>query len=136
METVLLLAQTPQQAGESVSYLCTDIQNTPEANHKLYFSRIMFGSFHISMGETGEDGKKHLTGDREIVIFPAVYEEQLEKLKVGKTMILCKNCMCVVGESDRRIDRRKNLISWVLGNDKIDYSLFGMNGLDEEESGS
>lgn len=127
METVLLLATTPQEAHESVSYLCDDIQNTPEANHRLYFHRIMFGSFHISTGTTDEDGNKSLTGDREIVIFPAVYEEQLEKLKAGKTMVLCKNCMCVAGDSELRVERRKALISWVLGNADMDYKPFGLN---------
>lgn len=136
METVLLLAQTPEEAHKSVSYLCTDIQNTPEANHKLYFHRIMFGAFHISMGETNEKGEKHLTGDREIVIFPAVYEEHLEKLKTNKVLVLCKNAMCVVGEWDRRIERRKNLISWLLNESKVDYSLFGLDGLDDTQESS
>ena len=138
METVLLLAKTPDEAHQCVSYLCTDIQNTEEANHKLYFRRIMFGAFHICQGETDEEtGEKRLTGDREIVIFPAVYEEQLENLKGGKTLVLCKNAMCVVGEGETKVLRRSNLISWVLGDKKFDYSVFGMDGLDnssEEES--
>ena len=131
MEAILLLATTPEEAYKAVSYICEDIKANPEADHKLYFSRIMFGGFHISKGasedvevEPGITQKNlYFTGEHELIIFPAKYEEQLEKLKTNKTIIMVKNCMSAAGPSEKRITYRKALIDWLLDDDaKWDYS--------------
>ena len=132
METILLLATKPIDAHQSLSYICQDIKANPEADHKLFFSRMMFGGFTISKGEIQETEiapgltKKDsaLTGEHELIIFPAAYEEQLEKLKTsGKTLVFVKNCMCIAGPSDKKVTFRKAIIDWLLDdNSKWDYS--------------
>ena len=131
MDAILLLAQDPKQAHMSVGAMCMDIKEMPEANHKLYFARIMFGAFHISKGEVEEEDlsggvtKKTsvLTGEHELIIFPAKYEEQLEKLKTDKNIVMVKNCMCVAGESEKKAEFRKAIIEWLLDDEKKwDYS--------------
>lgn len=123
METILLLATKPIDAHQSLSYICEDIKSDERTDHQLYFSRMMFGAFIISKGrvvETDLGGgltKKdcELTGEHELIIFPAAYEEQLEKLKSsGKTLVLVRNCMCIAGSSDKKVALRKAIINWLL----------------------
>ena len=132
METILLLATKPIDAHQALSYICEDIKANPEADHQLYFSRMMFGAFTISKGSVKETDlgggltKKdcELTGEHELIIFPAAYEEQLEKLKAsGKTLIFVKNCMCVAGPSEKKVAFRKVIMDWLLDDkQKWDYS--------------
>ena len=121
METILLIAQTPQNAYQAVSYICEDIKADHNADHKLYFARILFGGFHISKGEVHEENgvkMSTLTGEHELIIFPAAYEDQLEKLKVDKSILLLKNCMTIAGDSSKKIAFRKSIIEWLLDDDK------------------
>ena len=131
MEAIILLATNPDDAYKSVSYICTDIKENQEANHKLFFARMLFGGFHISKGKveivdlgnglTRKDSE--LTGKHELIIFPAAYEEQLEKLKTNKDIILVKNCMSAAGESSKKQAFRKALIDWLLDDEtRWDYS--------------
>ena len=126
METILLLAHKPIDAHQALSYICEDIKSDERADHQLYFSRMMFGAFTISKGhvvETDLGGgltKKdcELTGEHELIIFPAAYEEQLEKLKTsGKTIVLERNCMCIAGPSEKKQVFRNAIIDWLLNND-------------------
>lgn len=132
METILLLATKPIDAHQALSYICADIKDDEKADHQLYFSRMMFGAFTISKGiikETDLGGgltQKDcaFTGEHELIIFPAVYEEQLEKLKTsGKNILFVKNCMSIAGPSEKKQVFRKAIIDWLLDNDaKWDYS--------------
>lgn len=126
MEAILLLATNSEDAYKAVSYICEDIKANPEANHKLYFARIMFGAFHISKGEvtkteiapgmTKKDCK--LTGEHELIIFPSSNEEHIEKLKTNKTIIMVKNCMCAAGPSEKKQLLRQDIIEWLLDDEK------------------
>ena len=126
METILLLATKPIDAHQALSYICEDIKGDERADHQLYFSRMMFGAFTISKGSVEETDlgggliKKDcvLTGEHELIIFPAAYEEQLEKLKTsGKTIVLERNCMCIAGPSEKKQVFRNAIIDWLLNND-------------------
>ena len=125
METILLLATKPIDAHQALSYICEDIKGDERADHQLYFSRMMFGAFTISKGSVEETDlgggliKKDcvLTGEHELIIFPAAYEEQLEKLKTsGKTIVLERNCMCIAGPSEKKQVFRNAIIDWLLNN--------------------
>jgi len=132
METILLLATKPVDAHQALSYICEDIKSNEKANHQLFFRRVMFGAFTISKGRVAETDigggltRKdcELTGDHELIIFPAAYEEQLEKLKTsGKTLVFVKNCMCIAGPSDKKTEFRKEIIDWLLDDArKWDYA--------------
>ncbi len=132
MKTILLLATKPIDAHQSLSYICEDIKADEQANHQLYFRRVMFGSFTISKGVVevrdfgdGITNKEcRLNGEHELIIFPAAYEEQLEKLKgSGKDIILVKNCMSIAGPSEKKQLLRKAIIDWLLDDDsKFEYS--------------
>ncbi len=144
METILLLATKPIDAHQSLSYICEDIKANPEADHQLYFSRMMFGAFTISKGSVEETDlgggltKKDcaLTGEHELIIFPAAYEEQLEKLKTsGKTLVLVRNCMCIAGPSDKKVTLRKHIIDWLLDDEtRWNYAFAGLENEEDPDS--
>lgn len=131
MDMILLLASTPEDAYKSISYICEDVKNRSDADHKLYFSRIMFGAFHISKGEVVETElapgmvKKDsaLIGNHELIIFPSANEDHIKKLKENKTTIFTKNCMSVAGPSEKKVEFRKAIIDWLLDDSVIwDYA--------------
>ena len=115
METILLIANDRIVAGEAITVICNDIKAREDANHKLYFRRIMMGAYTISSGHTEEDGTRILDGNRELVIFPVYREEQLEKLKTGKNLIEMHNATWILGEGPKKVDIRTKLIDWLLG---------------------
>lgn len=113
MDTVILYVLDRISAMESLTYLCNDIKAREDANHQLFFKRMMFGGYHIFKGnpETKD------MGDREIIIFPADKTERLEKLNAGKNILVCKNCNWIVGAGKSSVKIRKLLIDWLLGFD-------------------
>lgn len=134
METILLVATKPIDAHQSVSYICEDIKAREDADHQLFFRRVMFGAFTICKGEVtmtdlgGGMSKKDcaLTGEHELIIFPAAYEEQLEKIKAvssGKHLVLVKNCMSIAGPGEKKQLFRREIIDWLLDDNlKWDYA--------------
>lgn len=115
METVLLFANKQQDALNGVTWICNDIKNTEEANHQLFFSARLMSAFMISKGETDEENKVRLTGDRELVIFPAYREDDFKRLQKSKNIVLLHNVKWICGPSEQRIERRSRIIHWLLG---------------------
>lgn len=112
MKTILLLANKKEDALGCAQMLCEDIKANEIYDHKLYFSRMMMGAFKIGLGEI-VDGKPTFRSDRELVLFPAARVEDLERLKTNKTIIFCKNCMSVTGDSRIKAKRRKAILDWI-----------------------
>ena len=127
MDTIMLLAKNVRDAHESVTYLCTDIQNTPACEHKVFLSRLPYGGFYICLGSKDENGERHMTGEREVLIIDS---DLAETMRQGKNVILSKNCMSIAGEGNLKILRRKAVIDWLLDISRLDYSAFGL----EDES--
>lgn len=127
MDTVLFLANNPKEAHKSVAYFCTDIQNDERCSHKIFLSQMLTGGFYICTGSKDENGERHMTGEREVLIMPA---HLLEQVRLGKNIILTKNCMSIAGESDLKCLRRAALIDWLLDISKLNYAVFGL----EDES--
>lgn len=115
VETVLYFANDRKSALEGVSRLQIDIQNNEETAHKLYFSIRPMGAFLISKGEVGEDGKPHVVGNREFLIFPASNEDAFKKLKRLKNIVSMHNVKWICGDGPQKIKRRELLIDWLLG---------------------
>ena len=117
VETVLYFANDRKSALEGVSRLQIDIQNNEETAHKLYFSIRPMGAFLISKGEVGEDGKPHIVGNREFLIFPASNEDAFKKLKRLKNIVSMHNVKWICGDGPQKRKRRELLIDWLLGKD-------------------
>lgn len=130
MQTILLLANTSEEAHLALACITMNIQENPDAQHQLYFRRIMFGSFHICKGHTDEEGNKHLDPFHQLIILPAD-ENYIERAKLGNEIVLVKNCMWITGDSEKRVERRKTVISWLLNDDeKFDYSVVDLSESD------
>ena len=125
METIILYCKTQEEALHAVNDICMDIKALPDDNqHQLFMNRRIFGMYSIFPGEKiggsliNEPGKaeKIQPGDRELIFFPAEREEDFEKLKAGKNLVMVKNCNYIIGET--RKTRRDKIIDWLLG--KVD----------------
>lgn len=121
MRTVLLFANRREDALKSVEAICNDVKAREDANHKLAFARRLMGSFLIAPYETDAEGNKHLAGDRELLLFPALKVEEFEKLKSVKNVESIHNAKWVIGDGPWKVKRRQDLIDWLLGKrDHID----------------
>lgn len=113
MQTALYFAERREDALACVQHLCDDIKANEEANHQLYFSTRFMGAYVICKGEE-VDGTKKLTGNREVIIFPASRTDDLERLQRTKHIVTCKNCMSLVGIGEKTKEKRAEVISWLL----------------------
>lgn len=113
MQTALFYAEKREDALACAKALCDDIKANEEANHQLYFSNRLMGVYLICKGEE-VDGVKRLTGNQEVIIFPAQRKTDLERLKRTKHVVSCKNAMTLVGETEKSKEKRAWLIDWLL----------------------
>lgn len=111
MKTVLLLITNKEDGFKSVTTMTEAIKAREDANHQLYFSQRLFGTYMICKGGIGEDGKPHYTGEREIIFCPAGREEQIG---AGKDIVEAKNCMCICGDGEKSQERLQGYITWLL----------------------
>lgn len=111
MQTVVLLITNKEEGFKSVMTMSEAIKAREDANHKLFFTQRLFGTYMICKGEKGADGKAHYTGDREIIFCPAGREEQIGS---GKDIVEAKNCMCICGDGEKAQSRLQGYISWLL----------------------
>ena len=123
METVILFAANREDALKSVSSLCNDIKSRDDANHRLYFNARLMGMFVIAPGEVIDD-KKEFTGNRELIIFPAMRDDDFERLKASKNLVSIHNANWVIGDGPRKVNARKKMIDWLLNlRDDVDGPL-------------
>ena len=121
MQTIVFVANDKESAHQALSYITTDIQNYGPANHQLFFHRIMFGAFHICKGES-VGNERRLIGSHEVIIIPN-RDDVIGRTKFGKDILFLKNCMSLVGDSDKKQSFRRAIIDWLLNDEsKWDYS--------------
>ena len=127
MQTILLYAKTTQEALYSANAICSDIKALPDDDqHKLYLRKWPFHAMQIVPYEKKGDRLEQL--DRELLIFPAYREEDLERLERGKHLVLLKNAMCIVGDNETSKGRRSTIINWLLSKtEKFPGGEFGEN---------
>lgn len=113
MQTAIYYAERREDALACAEALCNDIKADTNADHQLYFSRRLMGAYIICKGEE-VDGKKKLTGTKEVIIFPAQRTDDFERLQRTKHVVACKNCMSLVGVGEKSKEKRAEIISWLL----------------------
>ena len=120
MKTVVLFANTRKDAIKGVGYLCTDIKGREDANHQLFFSARLMGAYLINRGQV-IDGQPQVTGDRELLIFPAANTDDLKKLEKSKNIVSIHNINYIIGDGEKKIKARTKVIDWLLSlNECID----------------
>ena len=120
MKTVVLFANTRKDAIKGVGYLCTDIKGREDANHQLFFSARLMGAYLITKGEKIND-RVQITGDRELLIFPAANTDDLKRLEKSKNIVSIHNINYIIGYGEKKIKARNKVIDWLLSlNECID----------------
>ena len=61
------------------------------------------------------DGESNVVlGNHEILYLPATRTEDIERLERNKNVVLKINCMCFVGDNDKKKRKLKKIIDWLL----------------------
>lgn len=113
LKTIIFFGRTPEELYKSIAYICECIKERKDAAHKLYISPLMNHIYLLSMGCVDTDGVKHIIGNHEIIFMPDKQEE-MDRLKQNKKVIFSKNCMCFVGDSEKKLQKTQDIIDWVL----------------------
>lgn len=118
MKTVIFLVHNTENGLAAITQLTQDIKSYDEANHKLYFRVLFNNAYMITRGEVGEDNAIKLVGEREVLFMPMnkgiTSEHLLGRVSKDKEVIFMDNCMYICGDGEKKVERRKLLIDWLL----------------------
>lgn len=111
METIIFLISNKEDGLASLNFLCDGIKSREDANHKLFFSRRLMGTYIVTNRET-----------RQIIFCPL---GRIEDIKSGLNIVDTYNCMWFVGDTEKSQSKLMALIDWLLGNvDTLEERLY------------
>ena len=103
METIVFTITKKEDGLAALTYICEAIKSREDANHQLFFSNRLMGSYIIFNGTAD-------VADREVIFCPA---GRLDTLS-NKNLVDVRPCMWFVGESDTKKARLQGTIDWLL----------------------
>lgn len=113
LKTIIFWANSPEDIVKSIAFLSEVIKEREDTHHKLFFSPLMLNTYKLGMGEIGDDGKPHFTGNNEVIFMPKV-DETIQRMIELKHVRYSKNCMSFVGESEAKMKKTNDIIDWLL----------------------
>lgn len=122
MKSIIFLVHDREDGLAAITQLTQDIKSYGEANHKLYFRVLLNNVYAITRGEIDKDNVTKLVGDREVIFLPMNdginSKHLLGRVSENKEVVFMDNCMFICGDGEKKVDRRKLLIDWLL--EKVD----------------
>lgn len=111
MKTIIFTGSNPENHYKAIGFLCEAIKDRKDADHKIFVRSVMPHVHLMSMGCEATDGEKHFIGEHEIIFIPSTMDEEIERLKRTKEVVMCKNGMSFVGEDVTKVNQ---IIDWLL----------------------
>ena len=113
MKTIIFFSTCPEDHVRSIEELNIAFNADERCHHKIFFRPIMPNVFQFIKGDKDEDGNP-LFGCREILYLPITKEAEIQRLEATKNVALNINCMCFVGNNDKKQLKKKKIIDWML----------------------
>ena len=108
MSTIIFFSMHYEDQLKAIEALGKAIQETEKCNHKIFMRPLMMNVFQFIRGT--ED--KELIGSHEIIFCPAGPTH--DRLVNTKNIHMDRNCMCFVGDNDKKKRKVKKIIDWLL----------------------
>ena len=115
VSTIIFFSITMDDHLKSIETLADGFRADERCAHKICFRPIMTNVYQFIAGVKAKDGTMDPIGCHEILYMSAPFHEaNIARLKNTKNVILDINCMCFVGENDKKKRKLKKIIDWIL----------------------
>ena len=113
MKTIIFFSTSPEDHLKSLETLNNSLLADKRCKHRIFFRPIMNNFYQWIGGHKTKDGTTIL-GYHEILYLPVTDEEIIQRLENTKNVIININCMCFVGNNDKKKRKVKQIIDWLL----------------------
>lgn len=114
MSTIIFFSTSPDDHIKSVNTLVEAIMADERCNHKMCFRPISVNFYQFIRGVVQDNGAMIPVGCHEILYLPSVRTEEIARLERTKNVVLKINSMCFVGDNNKKKDKVKKIIDWLL----------------------
>ena len=115
MSTIIFFSTSMEDHLKSIETLTEGFRADERCAHKVCFRPIMTNVFQFIGGALNEEtGQMVPMGCHEIIYIPVTHEENIQRLEATKNVVLNINCMCFVGDNDKKKLKLKKIIDWFL----------------------
>lgn len=116
MKTIIFFSSSPDDHVKSIETLVDGFRADGRCEHKVCFRPIMTNVFQFIGGVRDEEKEAMLPiGCHEILYMSVPFHEaNIARLQNTKNIVLDINCMCFVGENDKKKLKLKKIIDWFL----------------------
>lgn len=115
MSTIIFFSTSMQDHLKSIETLADAFRADERCAHKVCFRPIMQNVYQFIGGVLNkETGQMTPMGAHEIIYIPVTHEENIARLERMKNVVLNINCMCFVGDNDKKKLKVKKIIDWFL----------------------
>ena len=115
MSTIIFFSTSMEDHLKSIETLTDAFRADERCAHKVCFRPIMNNVFQFIGGVLNkETGLMTPMGCHEIIYIPVTHEENIARLERIKNVVLNINCMCFVGDNDKKKLKVKKIIDWFL----------------------
>ena len=115
MSTIIFFSTSCQDHVKSIETLVDAMRADERCVHKVCFRPIMTNVFQLIGGVLDKkSGMMTPMGAHEIIYIPVTQEENIARLENIKNVVLNINCMCFVGDNDKKKLKVKKIIDWFL----------------------
>lgn len=115
MKTIIFFSMSMEDHLKSIETLVDGLNADERCEHKICFRPITINMFQFLRGEkdTQTDAMSPI-GCHEILYLPVNREADIARLEATKNVVLKINCMCFVGDNDKKKLKLKKIIDWLL----------------------
>lgn len=114
MSTIIFFSTSSDDHIKSVETLVDGLNADERCKHKICFRPITMNFFQFIRGEKDEEDHMQPIGCHEILYLPVNRQEEINRLKRTKNVVLEINGMCFVGDNDKKKLKLKKIIDWLL----------------------
>ena len=115
MSTIIFFSTSMEDHLKSIETLTEGFRADERCAHKVCFRPIMQNVFQFIGGTLNkETGQMVPMGCHEIIYIPVTHEKNIARLEQIKNVVLNINCMCFVGDNDKKKLKLKKIINWFL----------------------
>ena len=114
MSTIIFFSTSAEDQMKSIETLVNGIKADGRCYHKVCFRPVTVNMFQFIGGVKNEDGGMEPLGCHEILYLPAGRTEDIARLERTKNVVLKINSMCFVGDNDKKQQKLKKIINWLL----------------------
>ena len=116
VKTIIFFSSSPDDHVKSIDTLVEGFRADGRCEHKVCFRPIMTNVFQFIGGVKDEEtGAMCPIGCHEILYMSVPFHEaNIARLRNTKNVVLDINCMCFVGENDKKKYKLKKIIDWFL----------------------